>query len=278
MGKPTKSNLPPGKETQTARKRHLEEYCLTHSFNKDPKDAELQFIIVDDEHKLIYCSIPKVASTTWKRVLADLRGLKQGVFVHRPKLWRRLREYNEEERSFRLKNYFKFIFVREPFHRFLSAFKDKFIGKNRVLSKNIRRTIVKRYRPNDFDPNGENNVSFSEFAQFYSRAHINRNPHWRQYEDLCHPCVVNYDFIGHLETMQKDASLLLKMAGIDDRVTFPPIHNATSRSDVLRYYSKVPSEYIARLGEIYRHDFEMFGYEFPGSVKSLLNQTSVGRG
>ena len=117
-----------------------------------------------------------MASTTWKRVLADLRGLKQGVFVHRPKLWRRLRECNEEERSFRLKTYFKFIFVRKPFRRFLSAFKDKFIGKNRICSKNIRRTIIKRYRPNDFDPNNA-----------------------------------------------ADTSLLLKMAGIDDHVTFPPI-------------------------------------------------------
>ena len=199
--------------------------------------------------------------------------------MHRPKLWRHLREYNEEERSFRFKTYFKFIFVREPFHRFLSAFRDKFIGKNRIYSKNIRRTIVKRYRPNDCDPNGENSVSFSEFAQFYCRANINRNPHWRQYEDLCHPCVVNYDSIGHLETMQQDASLLLKMAGIDDHVTFPPIHNVTSRSDVFHYYySQVPSQYIARLGEIYRHDFEMFGYEFPGPVKSLLSQTSARRG
>lgn len=233
-------------------------------------------IIVDDEHKIIYCSIPKVASTTWKRMLADLRGLKQGIFVHRPNLWRRLREYKGKERSLRLETYFKFLFVREPLHRFLSAYKDKFIGKNRWFSKKIRKAIVKRLRPEDFDRNGENNVSFSEFAQVYS-GNVARNPHWRQYEELCHPCIVNYDFIGHLETLQQDAPLLLKMAGINDRVTFPHIHNATSSGDVLHYYSQVPPKYIARLGEIYRNDFEMFGYEFLGSVKSLLNETSVER-
>ena len=136
---------------------------------------------------------------------------------------------------------------------------------------------MKRLRPYDVDQNGDNNVSFPEFVQFYSRQ-MNRNPHWRQYEQLCHPCVVNYDFIGHLETLQQDAQLLLKIAGVDGRVTFPPIHNATSLSDVLQYYSMVSSKYIARLGEIYRNDFEMFGYEFPGPVTSRLNQPFVGSG
>ena len=187
-----------------------------------------------------------------------------------------LREYNDEERSLRLETYLKFLFVREPLYRFLSAFKDKFIGKNRKFSKNVRKAIVKRFRPQEYDPNGENNITFSEFAQFYSQD-VARNPHWRQYKQLCHPCVVNYDFIGHLETLQQDASLLLKMAGIDDRVIFPPIHNTTSSTDVLHYYSQVPSEYITRLGQIYRDDYEMFGYEFLGPVKSLLNQTSMER-
>ena len=224
----------------------------------------------------MFCTIPKVASTTWKRVLADLSGLRQGIFVHRPGLWRRLNEYQEKEKSILLKTYFKFVFVREPLHRLLSAFKDKFIGKNRNFSKNIRKIIVKAFRPKDFDPNGDNNITFAEFVQYYSRNTISRNPHWRQYGDLCHPCVINYDFIGHLETMKEDATLLLKMAGIEDRVKFPPIHNSTSSREIISYYSTVPSEYISRLAEQYRNDFDLFGYEYLGPVKQLLNQSSIG--
>lgn len=231
---------------------------------------------MDDEHKIMFCTIPKVASTTWKRVLADLSGLRQGIFVHRPGLWRRLNEYQEKEKSILLKTYFKFVFVREPLHRLLSAFKDKFIGKNRNFSKNIRKIIVKAFRPKDFDPNGDNNITFAEFVQYYSRNTISRNPHWRQYGDLCHPCVINYDFIGHLETMKEDATLLLKMAGIEDRVKFPPIHNSTSSREIISYYSTVPSEYISRLAEQYRNDFDLFGYEYLGPVKQLLNQSSIG--
>lgn len=226
----------------------------------------------------MFCTIPKVASTTWKRVLADLRGLKQGIFVHRPGLWRRLSQYKDKDKLFRLKSYFKFIFVREPLHRLLSAFKDKFIGRNRNFSKNIRKVIVKALRPKDFDPDGENNVTFAEFVQFYSNDIRALNPHWQQYEDLCHPCVINYDFIGHLETLKEDAPLLLKMAGIEDRVTFPPIRNSTNSNDIVKFYSTVPSKYITKIAEIYRNDFELFGYEFLGPVKQLLNQSSVNRG
>ena len=78
-------------------------------------------MIVEDAHKIIFCSIPKVASSTWKRVLVDLQELKQKVYVHQPRLWRRLGEYSEEGQSHRLKNYFKFMFVREPLHRILSS-------------------------------------------------------------------------------------------------------------------------------------------------------------
>ena len=60
-------------------------------------------MIVEDTHKIIFCSIPKVASSTWKRVLVDLQGLKQGIYVHQARLWRRLGEYSEEGQSHRLK-------------------------------------------------------------------------------------------------------------------------------------------------------------------------------
>ena len=242
---------------------------------------------MEDAHKIIFCSIPKVASTTWKRVLADLQGLKQGIYVHQARLWRRLGEYSEEGQSHRLKNYFKFMFVREPLHRILSAYKDKFIGKNRDFSKNIRKMIVNSLRSENSVEYGQdmkvfsrkpsfdkdNNVSFPEFIRYYS-ADIPRNPHWRQFKDLCHPCFIDYDVIGNLETLAEDATLVLKMAGIDDYVNFPPIHNATGSRDMEHYYSQVPHEDVVRLAELYRDDYKLFGYEFLGPVKHLLNQSS----
>ena len=227
-------------------------------------------LAVDDELKMIYCVIPKVGTTTWKKVLAHPRAIRPGT--NRWIMWKRFSNYTEEERSKRLKTYFKFVFVREPLQRLLSAYKNKFIQIPKY-TKDIRKVIVQALRPQDFDQKGRNFISFSEFIQYFSN-NISRNQHWRQYEKLCHPCVINYDFIGHFETLEEDAPLLLKMTGIDDRASFPPIHKSTGSDEVLKYYSQVPPEYITRLGELYRNDFEMFGYEYLGPVKKLLNRST----
>jgi len=233
-------------------------------------------MIVDDENKIIYCTIPKVSSTKWKRVLWSLRGLdKDKKNIQSLGLWQTLNQYTEEERLQRIETYFKFIFVREPLHRLLSAYKDKFMNRNRKCSKVAREKIVKAYRPQDYKPNedyNDINITFAEFIQYFS-SHMPGNEHWQQYEQLCHPCVINYDFIGNLETLEEDASLLLKMAGIDDRVGFPPIHKSTGSDEVLEYYSQVPPRYITRLGELYRRDFEMFGYDYLAPVQPLLNNS-----
>ena len=63
------------------------------------------------------------------------------------------------------------------------------------------------------------------------------------------------------------------MAGIDDRVSFPPIHKSTSTDEVLGYYFQVPTRYITQLGELYRSDFEMFGYNYLASVQPILNNS-----
>ena len=195
--------------------------------------------------------------------------------VHSWNLWKRLYQYSEEERNIRLQTYFKFLFVRDPLKRLLSAYKNKFIGNDRGVSRSARMHIIMEYRPKDL--NKKNNwVSFPEFIQYFSEDR-ERNQHWRQYEKLCHPCAVNYSFIGHLETLEDDAHLLLKMAAIDDRVSFPPVHKSTSSSEILDYYSQVPVEYITRLGKLYRSDFEMFGYDFPGDLQTLIKNSSSNR-
>ena len=232
---------------------------------------------MDDENNIIYCALHKVSSKTWIRLLEGARGIKQRV--PRWEEFRRLGDYSEEEKLLRLQTYFKFMIVREPLQRLLSTFKERFIPGARLRhinsSRFTRHRIVSHLRPNDLNSEegyGDYDVSFSEFIQYFS-GNVPRQPPCRQYERICHPCVMNYDFIGHLETLKEDGPRILKMAGIDDRVTFPPIHNSTDSDEVLKYYSQVPPRYIRQLGEHYRNDFEMFGYEYLGSVKKHLNQS-----
>ena len=137
-------------------------------------------------------------------------------------------------------------FVREPLYRLLSAYKDKFIGNHLGVSRFYRNKIVKSYRPSDYyNASVKNLVSFPEFIKYFS-SNIYRDQHWRQYtkSSAIHASSTTISLV----TLEEDAPLLLKMAGIDDRVTFPPVHKSTSSSEVLEYYSQVPSEYITRIG------------------------------
>lgn len=94
---------PSPEDNQKARKQRLHEYCLTHVFNEKPKEEELQYIAVDDKHKIIlFCALQKVASTTWLQLLKNVLGIKGS----RWSAFSRFSEYSEEERSFKLKTLF----------------------------------------------------------------------------------------------------------------------------------------------------------------------------
>lgn len=258
---------------QVNAKRIMRDYCLTRKFHE--KLGGLQNILVDDKFKIMYCAIAKVGSSAFKTVLAELHNKTfppGSPHVHSWNKWRRLNSYSEKEREIRLQTYFKLIFVREPLRRLLSAFKDKFLKGDPQYGRRYRSEIIKLYRPNDFQPGGENWITFAEFIKFYSSERY-RDPHWLQYEQICHPCLVNYDFIGRLETLEEDTALLLKLTGLDERINIPKINQHTDPHEVLDYYSQVPPEYIIRIGEQYLNDFLMFGYEYLGSVKPLLNGT-----
>ena len=162
------------------------------------------------------------------------------------------------------------MFVRGPLHRMVSAYKHRFLLTPGETT-DVRKEIVKEFRPESYDPDGKTFVSFPEFIQYFS-DNKTRDQHWRRYEKICHPCIIDYDFIGHYETLKEDAPLLLKMAGIKESAKFPPIHKSTSTAQVVNYYSKVPVDVIKRIRELYRNDFEMFGYEYLSPIKKLLNQ------
>ena len=63
--------------SQETRKRRLHDYCLTHRFNKEPTQEELEYIAVDDENKIIYCALQKVSSKTWIKLLEEARGFSE---------------------------------------------------------------------------------------------------------------------------------------------------------------------------------------------------------
>jgi len=109
-------------------------------------------IYVDDVHKYLYCKVEKVASTTWKRVLILLTGKLNATrsseigfsAAHMPYgFLNQLAAYPRQQVQRRLRNYFKFVFIREPLERFVSAFRFIILRYPKRLSRFTNATVVR---------------------------------------------------------------------------------------------------------------------------------------
>jgi len=120
----TEARLQQAKQDQ----QHIKNVCSR--LNESNEIKWYQFF-VSDRRQYIYCFSPKVACSSWKLTLLRLTGkdLSRITDVHRVEqtntVLKRLDYYNATERETRLKKYFKFMFVREPLERLVSAYKDK---------------------------------------------------------------------------------------------------------------------------------------------------------
>uniref|UniRef100_A0A3Q2ZXM8 Carbohydrate sulfotransferase n=1 Tax=Kryptolebias marmoratus TaxID=37003 RepID=A0A3Q2ZXM8_KRYMA len=242
-------------QLQDLRKQLVQEQCREHkkanlkgNTLEDLSQSKLKNFIVDDKHGIIYCYIPKVACTNWKRVLyalnqgepyPDLVSIKSST-VHKQFKFTLLNDYSRTEIKAKLRHYTKFLFVRDPFVRLVSAYRDK-LGIRPSFYNFIQYLL---------DPQTERSAPFE--------------PHWRQMHRLCHPCLIEYDFIGHQETLQDDAPQLLKMLKLEDSITFPSAYeNVTDQDFLLNWFRAAPLEDRRKLYELYEEDFRLFGYRSP---------------
>ena len=105
-------------QRQTVRQQRLRDYCEKHASSRIRSDRYHHPVIVNDEYKVIFCYIPKVACSQWKRVFLALDNRTDVDNVHDNKHFKfLLYDYSDEDIKVRLKSYFKFLFVREPLDR-----------------------------------------------------------------------------------------------------------------------------------------------------------------
>lgn len=259
---------------QNVRAKQLKEYCAKHAKDSSEKDLDLSHIIVLESYKLVYCPIPKVASTVWKKLLLNAEGHTIKGLIHRDShdKMNSLRQYSLEERKKILKKYKKFMFVRNPFERLLSAYKDCFRGnwkRNDSWWKKLRYGIREFLMENGnrrIKPSADN-TTFGEFLNYLivkwkQSGSADFNEHWRPQFSHCHPCDIQYDFIGHYETLYDDALFLLRKTKLQDKVAFPQWKATNTSARMRHYYSGVSRLRLSQLKEIYKQDIEAFVYTY----------------
>lgn len=108
--------------------------------------------------------------------------------------------------------YYKFMFVRDPYARLLSAYIDKIFAPNPTFWSMIGKEQIKRFRP-ESAPRApcHSDLSFEEYVRAVTTNH--RQPqetgrvdcHDESFMGACHPCEVDYSFIGKMESFSVDA-------------------------------------------------------------------------
>ena len=170
----------------------------------------MNHLIVNDEHQVIYCYVPKVACSNWKRVLIALSKNVDPLEVKKPHGRKVLKSLNKNsnltEVYAKLRTYLKFVFVRNPLERLLSAYRSKFEIDSpwaNYYRKRLGRKIIKNFRRNATKESLEkgHDVKFDEFLKYISNLSSKNHArafdeHWKPISDLCFPCLIDYDVIG----------------------------------------------------------------------------------
>lgn len=150
---------------------------------------------------------------------------------------------------------FVFTVVRNPYSRVLSAYLDK-VGRLRHQGRRFVHWAQRHGQPTDF----------LGFCRFLRHGGLFLDMHWAPQADiLCLP-LERFDFIGRVESLDRDLPLVLQhlfgvAAALPGRRAGTPTH---ADQHLKEAYGAEQQQTIA---ELYRLDFELFGYdpdELPG--------------
>lgn len=227
--------------------------------------------------QLLVCEIPKCGSSNLVRFLLEIQGVVNQTTLNEMSVYESLLLAEKKlsvrsipdvkEIAWRMNTYKKLILVREPFSRLLSAYRNKIERNYKKESNygNLARKIHKKYGAITDNMTQVEHTSFEEFIRYLSESKSNAqiDPHWNFFQRLCSPCLINYDFIAHMETINEDMEYITESLGIEG-ITFPPGYNsATDWDKVVKYYSSVSPQLVNDLYHVYERDYKLFDFPPP---------------
>ncbi|XP_067948774.1 carbohydrate sulfotransferase 11-like [Watersipora subatra] len=233
--------------------------------------VENDYIVTLNSTNYAYYPIAKCGWTTWTYVMFDAAGKPEepnekgfhigwmSPFMHAgmQKVRRKMsiiRQYKE-----------RLLFVRDPYDRLVSAYKNKVLyGPYYLTYHTPCRWSKKGMDPPTFPQfvrcileaakgTGEKTLSSRRVAQAL-------DIHWKPQYWSSLPCATNYTLIGKFEHLEEDISQTISILHLNASI---PHKNASkkAKNETLAYwYNQVPIEDKRALQELYRFDFDIFNF------------------
>ncbi|NXX77852.1 CHST9 sulfotransferase, partial [Urocolius indicus] len=259
--------------TQNDRKSMLASLCLKNNLLRSRSELDANVasqLFVEHRHKFVYCEVPKVGCSNWKRTIFILQGdLKAEAseiehdHIHQTPLIRKLVSYPPATQNNVLNNYTKVMFTRHPLERLVSAYRDKLLHFEPFYSITVANEIRAMFRKHR---NSTGKVSFQEFVTFIlSKPPSSLDIHWKPMFLLCDPCNVHYDVLGKYETLGSDSEHVLEAIGAPAGLHYPSVkrygsEKRTTGDITLEYLRQLNSEQIEKIKKLYQMDFVLFNY------------------
>ena len=190
-------------------------------------------------------------------------------------------DLTDSERLYKLKNYWKFMIVRNPLERLLSAYLNKLshpIPKQDKLTGFLAtaRSIVKAHNPDLYrawmsDSNNTQPIylDFESYLKWIIRSsNYTLNEHFAPLVVLAQPCRVKYNFYGNFKSFSWD------MNGVVEKLHAPKeyfIHRQSEQNTkvhVIEKYSEVSTEVKQQLLQHIYEDMDFYYSLFPEEAGS----------
>lgn len=114
------------------------------------------------------------------------------------------------------------MFVRDPYHRLLSAYVDKPFVPNPMFWERFGKPAISHFRSKPGRDSAitrkcYHDVTFTEFLKFVVDAETTKEQidgHFQKASEMCVACSMNYSFVGKMETFQSDSYDVMKHIGL----------------------------------------------------------------
>lgn len=215
--------------------------------NQTYQQILLRRYIVNHKHKIIYCPIPKNACTLFRTIMVKYSDVGEKYEQSQHDIHRYLVQDDtgvklNDFRQLQNSDYFKFVVLRNPFDRLVSAYLDK-IAKRRNPAPFVRDAIQSVYQNLHREPDYQKSITFRQFVCYLVETeNYILNEHWRPQHTFLGEGTIEFDSIGQFENLDLVIKSLEKKLGFSIE---------TQVSNHITNYNEIDGESLEKFDKVY---------------------------